>query len=119
MLRDLKLCSKDFAHLCVKIALSLPESALGRHTKHQLIRSSTSVAANYRAASLGQSKKAFISKLSIVIEEADECVFWMEFLKEEGLATGMTFESALKEGRELTAIFVSSRRTAEKTNKRE
>ncbi|MDT0643883.1 four helix bundle protein [Zunongwangia sp. F363] len=118
MQKDLKLRSKDFAHLCVKIAVSLPESALGRHIKHQLIRSSTSVAANYRAASLAQSKKAFISKLSIVVEEADECVFWMEFLKEEGLATGMEFESTLQEGRELTAIFVSSRRTAEKTNNR-
>ncbi|MGY5847466.1 four helix bundle protein [Salegentibacter sp. HM20] len=67
--------SNNFAHRCVKWAVCLPKNKLGSHIEGQLIRCSTSVAANYRAACLGQSKKAFISKLAIVIEEADECVF--------------------------------------------
>ena len=77
--------SWKFAHDCVKLALDLPKNKLGIHIEGQLIRCSTSVAANYRAACLGQSKKAFISKLGIVIEEADECIFWIEFLKDENL----------------------------------
>ena len=59
---ELKRRTKEFAHRCVKLAVSLPETALGRHIKGQLIRSSTSVAANYRASSLSQTKAVFISK---------------------------------------------------------
>jgi len=77
--RDLKLRSKEFAHRCVKLAISLPRNTLGYHIEKQLIRCGTSVAANYRAASLGQTKKSFLFKLSIVIEEADESNFWIEF----------------------------------------
>ena len=65
--------------------MALPNSILGRHVQGQLIRSSTSVAANYRAACIAQSKASFISKLSIVIEEADECSFWLEFIMDENL----------------------------------
>lgn len=64
MEKDLKERSKKFAHQCVKLALSLPSNTLGYHIQKQLIRASTSVAANYRAANLGQTKKGFISKLS-------------------------------------------------------
>lgn len=83
--------SNSFAHKCVKLAIELPKSKLGTHSEGQLIRSSTSVAANYRAACLGQSKRAFISKLGIVVEEADECIFWLEFLRDEGLAKKRKF----------------------------
>ena len=64
---ELKERTKKFAHDCVKLALTLPNTFLGNHLKGQLIRCSTSVAANYRAACLGQSKASFISKLSIII----------------------------------------------------
>jgi len=73
---ELKKRTKDFAHRCVKLALSLPNTILGRHLQGQLIRAATSVAANYRAACLGQSKASFTAKLSIVIEEADESVIY-------------------------------------------
>ena len=63
-----------FAHRYVKLAVSLPKSQLSRHISGQLIRSSTTVAANYRAACLAQSKPSFKSKISIVLEEADELV---------------------------------------------
>lgn len=75
MKTNLILRSTNFAHKCVKLAISLPRNKLGIHIEGQLIRCSISVAANYRAACLGQSKKAFFAKLGMVIEEADECIF--------------------------------------------
>ncbi len=77
---ELKKRTKEFAHRCVKLALALPKTILGDHIKRQLIRCSTSVASNYRATLHAQSKAAFISKISIVIEESDESEFWLEFI---------------------------------------
>ncbi len=108
---DLKKRTKEFAHRCVKLALALPEAPIGRHIRFQLIKCSTSVAANYRAACVAQSKADFVSKLSIVIEEADESCFWMEFILEEKLINERQVIGLLKEGKELTAIFVTSRKT--------
>jgi len=82
---ELKKRTKAFAHRCVKLAVALPDSLLGNHIRRQLIRCSTSVAANYRATLLAQTKAAFISKTSIVIEEADESEFWLEFIMDEKL----------------------------------
>ena len=75
-------------------------------------RCSTSVASNYRAACIAQSKASFISKLSIVIEEADESIFWLEFIIDENLLKKAQVEPLLKEAEELTAIFMTSRKTA-------
>lgn len=83
----------------------------------QLIRSSTSVAANYRAACSGQSKASFIAKLSIVIEEADESHFWLEFILEENLISNKKMKNILKEASELTAIFIASRKTIQQNLK--
>ena len=69
---ELKNRTKKFALDCIELAEKLPNTVLGRHIKGQLIRTSTSVAANYRAANLGQSKASFTSKLSIVIERLNE-----------------------------------------------
>jgi four helix bundle protein len=104
--------TKKFAHRCVKLAIALPETALGRHIRGQIIRSSTSVAANYRATCLSQSKASFIAKISIVLEEADETAFWLEFIIDEKLLKNNHVEPLLKEAGELTAIFASSRKTA-------
>jgi len=109
---ELKKRTNIFAHRCVKLAMALPEIFLGTHIRGQLIRCSTSVASNYRAACLAQSKAAFIAKLSIVIEEADESLFWMEFLVDEGLLKRAVVAQLLQEAAELTAIFISSRKTA-------
>lgn len=97
MKNDLISRSKTFAHNCVKVVLHLPKDKLGNHIEGQLIRCSTSVAANYRAAYLGQSKKAFISKLGIVIEEADECIFWIEILQDENLQNDEVTKRLLNE----------------------
>lgn len=111
---DLKKRSKDFAHECVKLASSLPKNALGRNIENQLIRCSTSVAANYRAACVAGSKPSFIAKLGIVIEEADESSFWLEFILDERLLDASLISPLLIESKELTSIFISSRKTAKK-----
>ena len=69
---ELKARTKVFAQRFIRLCLALPDGYLGNHIKRQLLRCSTSVAANYRAACLAQSKGDFAAKLSIVIEEADE-----------------------------------------------
>ena len=108
---ELKKRTKDFAHRCVKLALALPQSPLGDHIRRQLIKCSTSVAANYRAACIAQSKASFVSKLSIVIEEVDESCFWLEFIIDEKLLNEKQVAPLLNEGEELTSIFISSRKT--------
>ena len=107
----------QFAHRCVKLALALPETSLGRHIRSQLIRCSTGVAANYRAACLAQSRAAFVDKLSIVIEETDESCFWMEFLLDEGLLSKRKGDPLLGEGKELTSILIAARRTTRSNSK--
>ena len=118
MERDLRKRSNQFAHRLIKLALTLPYGVLESHAQKQIIRAATSVSANYRAANLGQTKKSFISKLSIVIEEADECIFWIEFLVEENILNAGTYEAVLQEARELTSIFIASRKTALKSQRR-
>jgi len=100
-----------FSHNAVDLALELPNTYLGNHIKGQLIRCSTSVAANYRAACLAQSKKSFVAKLSIVIEEADESIFWIEFSIKRKLLLKERAKISFLEAKELTSIFVSSRKT--------
>ena len=107
----LKQRTKEFAHRCVKLSVALPVTYLGNHIKGQLIRCSTSVASNYRAVCIAQSKASFISKMSIVIEEVDESYFWLEFIIDEELLKQLV-EPLLKEANELTAIFIASRKTA-------
>ena len=90
---------------------------MGNHVRRQLIRCSTSVASNYRATCIAQSKASFISKLSIVIEEADESIFWLEFIIDENLLKNHIVEPLMTEAEELTAIFITSRKTARKGEK--
>ncbi len=115
--QELKKRTKEFAHRCVKLAMALPETDLGRHIRKQLIRCSTSVAANYRATCLAQSRASFISKISIVLEETDESYFWLEFTIDESLMKKHYVEPLLKEAKELTAIFIASRKTARQQTK--
>jgi len=115
--QELKDRAKRFAHRCVKLALSLPENTLGKHIRGQLIRCSTSVAANYRATCLAQSPASFISKISIVVEECDESDFWLEFIIDAELMPKEKVSDLLKEANELSRIFISSRKTvSDKSN---
>jgi four helix bundle protein len=78
----------------------------------QVLRSGTSVAANYRAACRARSKPEFIAKIGIVAEEADETVLWLEPLGDAGVLPTARWDSLIKEARELTAIFTASQNTA-------
>ena len=112
---ELKKRTKEFAHRCVKLATALPNTVLGNHIRGQLVRCSTSVASNDRATCVAQSKRSFISKLSIVIEESDESCFWLEFVIDENLLIRDLVEPLLQEATELRSIFLASRKTARKS----
>jgi four helix bundle protein len=114
---ELKKRSKVFAHRCVKLCTALPNTVLGRHITRQLIRCSTSVAANYRAVCVAQSRASFVSKLAIVIEEVDESYFWIEFALDERLVKQDQVADLLREAEELTAIFIASQNTARRNKK--
>ncbi|NLH17669.1 MAG: four helix bundle protein [Phycisphaerae bacterium] len=109
---DLIDCSKQFARRCVRLSMAMPENSLGRHIRNQLIRCSTSVAANYRAVCVAQSRADFVSKIARVIEETDESAFWIEFAMDERLVKGNRVHPLLDEAKELVAIFVASQQTA-------
>lgn len=109
---ELKERIKQFAKGCLKMLSSESRnSKLFWHIEGQLIRCCTSVAANYRAACLAQSRPAFTAKISIVLEEADESVFWLEMLEEEIELGNLDEVLKLKgEGEELTKIFAATRK---------
>lgn len=109
---ELKQRTKRFALRVMKLVGALPENAVGRPIGNQLIRSATSVGANYRAACRGRSKAEFVSKLSIVIEEANESCYWLELIIEGQLLAKEKVKSLLDEANQITAIMVASRKTA-------
>jgi four helix bundle protein len=109
--------TKRFAYACIDICSALPNNYLGNHVKGQLIRSATSVAANYRATCHAQSKPSFVAKISIVVEECDETEFWIQLIIDKDLINKDQVQSLLKEANELTSIFVVARRTASQSLK--
>lgn len=108
----LKLRTKQFAIRIVAVSRSLPRSREADVIGKQLLRSGTAVAASYRAVCRARSKAEFISKISIVVEEADETVFWLELLGDTGLASATKLTLLLKEANELVAICAASLSTA-------
>ena len=111
---QLRTRTKDFAIRIVRLFRSLPASSDAQVIGKQLLRSGTSVAANYRAVGRARSRAEFISKLGIVVEEADESVFWLELLVETEIVKASKLEPLLVEARELTAIFGAARHTSRK-----
>ena len=109
---ELKARTKQFAIRIVSVSKSLPrtreEDVIGR----QQLRSGTAVAANYRAVCRARSKAEFISKMGIVVEEADETVFWLELLADTGMVAKENLSLLLREANELVAICAASLRTA-------
>jgi four helix bundle protein len=91
---------------------ALPTNRSGNAIANQLVRSGTSVAANYRALCRSKSRADFINKTSIVEEEADESGFWLELIADAGLVTAARVKRLLQEANEITAMAVASRRTA-------
>lgn len=111
---EMKSRTKKFALRILKLVDALPNTTAGRAVANQLVRSGTSVAANYRAACRGRSRADFIAKLGIVEEEADESAFWLELIIESELMSANKIENLLAEANEIVAITVSSRKTAAK-----
>ena len=113
---DLKIRTKTFALNIIKLVKSMPEDRIGRVLGNQILRSGTSVAANYRSACKARSKADFISKITIVEEEADETTFWLELIMESDILNNNFTKSLHKEANELTAIFSSAGKTAKENN---
>ncbi len=109
---ELKRRTKSFALRVMRLVEALPKTATGRAVGHQLVRSGTSVGANYRAACRGRSKAEFAAKVGTVAEEADESCFWMELIIEGHLLPAEQVQPLLDEANELTAIFTASTKTA-------
>jgi four helix bundle protein len=109
--------TRAFALRVLRLFRSLPDSREGRILGQQLLRSATSVAANYRSACRARSQREFVSKLGVVEEEADESLFWLEFIAEAGLVPEPKLKELISEASQLTAIFVASRRTAKSHNR--
>ena len=111
---ELQFRLKEFAYRIVPFCESLPSKKISRVVEDQLLRSSFSTAANYRAACKAQSSKAFTAKLSIAFEEIDESLFWLEVIAELKLLSTRKMELILKEADELTRILASSRKNSQK-----
>ncbi len=109
---ELKARTKDFALRVIKLVRALPKSVEGRVMANQLLRSGTSVAANYRAACRGRSRVEFAAKIGIVLEEADESALWLELIVEAGLLAPSRCQLLLEEAGELVAIFAATRKSA-------
>ena len=110
----LKNRTKKFALRVLNVVRALPQNAEGRMVGNQLLRAGTSVAANYRAVCRARSRPEFHAKLAIVIEEADETAFWLEFLVDSGLVSEVKLKDLRSEANQLVAIFNASRVTAKK-----
>jgi len=113
--RELLERTKQFALRVFKLVGVLPETIQGRVVAAQLLRSGTSVAANYRAAYRARSKPEFIAKLGIVEEEADESAFWLELIIETGLLNPRKVTPLLAEAGEIVAMMASSKKTSAKS----
>ena len=109
---ELKQRTKQFALRVMKLVDALPTTRSGNAIGNQLVRSGTSVGANYRASCRARSKAEFIAKIGVVEEEADESGFWMELIVDGGLLPEKKVSDLLREASELTAIMAASRISA-------
>ena len=109
---ELRARTKQFAIRVVKMFQALPPREEARLIGRQVLRAATSVAANYRAVCRARSKAEFVAKMGIVVEEADETVFWLELLVDAGIVGPERMKELLQEANELLCIFAASRRTA-------
>lgn len=114
---DLKDRTKAYAIRIIKLCRKLPDTTESRIIGKQILRSGTSIAANYRAACRARSDNEFVSKLNIVIEETDETMFWLEIISETGIIAADLLKDLYSENEEILKIMVTSRLTALKRDK--
>lgn len=111
-MQNLKNRTRRFALDTIRFCNTLPNEPAYKVIRYQLLKSGTSVGANYRAACRAQSIAAFIAKLSIVEEEVDETLFWLEILEELAYKNNPNLVALKNEANQLTAITVASKKTA-------
>ncbi len=109
---ELRARTRAFSLRVIKLVQALPKNMVADVLGKQVLRSATSVGANYRAACRAQSNAMFIVKLSIVVEEADETVYWLELIRDAGLVKPELFAELLDEAEQIVKIMASSRKTA-------
>lgn len=105
--RDLAPRTREFARRVIRLFMALPKSTAAQVLGRQLLRSGTSVGANYREANRARSKPEFIAKIGDCLKEADESAYWMELLRDEGFLPAAKLQPLLNEACELVAIFVT------------
>jgi len=103
--------TKAFALRVIKLVNRVSSDFIGRRLGDQLLRSGTSIAANYRSACRARSKADFINKLGIVEEEADESALWIELMSESCIVPHRKVEQLLNEANQITAMMVASRKS--------
>jgi len=109
---ELRQRTKQFTLRVMKVVAALPETAQGRVISYQLMKAGSSVAANYRAVCRPRSRKDFINKLGVVVEEADESAFWLEVIAEGEVLKPVLVEALQREANEIVAIMTAARCTA-------
>jgi four helix bundle protein len=109
--------TKRFALAIVKLVETLPRTRTADVLGRQLLRSGTSVSANYRAACRGRSASDVVAKLGIVEEEADETIYWLELLADSGAVAAEKVDSMKREANELVAMTVASIKTLRNRNR--
>ncbi len=115
---ELKRRTKQFGLRAIRVVDALPNVAAGQVLGRQLLRSATSVGANYRSACRGRSKAEFIAKVGIAIEEADEANYWLEMITEARLLPPEKLSDLMQEGDEIVAILTASVQTARRNLRR-
>ena len=113
--QELQNRTKQFALRVLKLVDALPRTTSGHVISNQLVRSATSVGANYRAACRARSRAEFAAKLGTVLEEADESLYWLEMIRDSGLMPESKLLLLLKEAGELTAILAAGRKSSIRT----
>ena len=116
---ELQQRTKRFHVDVIKICEHFPKNAAGFETAKQLIRAAGSVGANYRAACRGKSKADFIYKIEVVLEEADEALYWLEVTKDAQMLNTDQLEILIKEANELVSIFNAADITAKKNREQQ
>jgi four helix bundle protein len=109
---EMKKRTKEFAKRIIFLCRKLPTTEEARLIRNQIFRAGTAVGANYRATCRARSKADFISKMGIVLEEADESLYWMELSVETEIMPHKLLEPLMDEGKQLVSIFVTSLNTA-------
>jgi four helix bundle protein len=110
--QQLQVRTRTFALRVIRLAEALPKARTADVIGRQLLRSGTSVGANYHSACRARSKGEFVAKMGIVEEEADECAYWMELLAESGVVKPERLGALMREANEIAAMVVASIRTA-------